>query len=438
MLNTTKQIKEDFTLLEKFVDSQDLTKHLDLILPPSEHEKSTSKTQNSLFSYLILESLWFYQSIIEQKSFSKKNIKKKSKILENLKELEKNYGFQIFPKYLINKLPEKLILKILSTYETIKDEHFSSKNEDTRGLIFQNFLPKELRRITGSYHTRYEAAELLALLTINDSKQTILDLACGSGKLLTASQNRLEQLSTKKSDVSKQLFGFDKFPTAARLSTINLSLANNSIKSEINVGISNSLFLKPNEKFKALKSTKSQKTPKSVDILMMNPPFTRQELISKKEKALVSERFKKYEKIIDKKFGLHAYFVLLANEFLKEGGKLAFVLPATILRIESLTNLRKLLVENFEIEMIVSSNEKSSFSDGSSFREILLIAKKTKTPKKSHKVKIISLSHRPSSSEEISKIHKLIHSSSIKKSTILSRVDVNQETLQMYRKLLFV
>ena len=60
------------------------------------------------------------------------------------------------------------------------------------------------------------------------------------------------------------------------------------------------------------------------------------------------------------------------------------------------------------IEMIVSSNEKSSFSDGSSFREILLIAKKTKTPKKSHKVKIISLSHRPSSSEEISKIHKLI------------------------------
>ena len=66
---------QDFTLLEKFVDSQDLTKHLDLILPPSEHEKSTSKTQNSLFSYLILESLWFYQSIIEQKSFSKKNIR---------------------------------------------------------------------------------------------------------------------------------------------------------------------------------------------------------------------------------------------------------------------------------------------------------------------------------------------------------------------------
>ena len=183
MLNTTKQIKEDFTLLEKFVRSQDLTQHLDLILPTSEHEKSTTKTQNSLFSYLILESLWFYQSIIEQKSFTKKNIKKKSKILENLKELEKNYGFQIFPNNLINKLPEKLILKILSTYETIKDEHFSSKNEDARGLIFQNFLPKELRRITGSYHTRYEAAELLALLTINDSKQTILDLACGSGKL---------------------------------------------------------------------------------------------------------------------------------------------------------------------------------------------------------------------------------------------------------------
>ena len=204
---------------------------------------------------------------------------------------------------------------------------------------------------------------------------------------MTASQNRLERLSTKKSDISKQLFGFDKFPTAARLSTINLSLANNSIKSDINIGISNSLFLQPNEKFKPLKSTESQKIIKPVDILIMNPPFTRQELISKEEKVLVVERFKKYEKIIDKKFGLHAYFILLANEFLKKDGKLAFVLPATTLRIESLMNLRKFLVENFEIEMIISSNQKSSFSDGSSFREILLIAKKVEKIKKTHKTK---------------------------------------------------
>ena len=147
MLNTTKQIKKDFALLEKFIDAHDFSSYLDLILPSSEHAKSTKKTQNSLFSYLILESLWFYQSIIEQKIFIKKNSKEKTKILKNLQELEKNYGFKIFPYDLIKKLPQDLITEILSTYQKIKDEHFSSKKEDTRGLIFQTFLPKELHLI---------------------------------------------------------------------------------------------------------------------------------------------------------------------------------------------------------------------------------------------------------------------------------------------------
>jgi uncharacterized protein YktB (UPF0637 family) len=131
----------------------------------------------------------------------------------------------------------------------------------------------------------------------------------------------------------------------------------------------------------------------------MNPPFTRQERLPKEYKDALMKRLKGYENYLHGQLGLYGHFVLLADKFVKENGRIALVLPATVLRVKSAMGIRKLLTENYQIEHIITAWERAAFSEGAQFREILLIARKTKASDNS-KCCITSLRKLPSSNEE--------------------------------------
>jgi hypothetical protein len=113
-----------------------------------------------------------------------------------------------------------------------------------------------------------------------------------------------------------------------------------------------------------------------VDVVIMNPPFTRQERLPKEYKDALMRRLKGYENYLHGQLGLYGYFILLADKFTKENGRIALVLPATLLRLNSTIGIRKLLVKNYHIEAIITTLQRAAFSEGARFREILLIAKK--------------------------------------------------------------
>ena len=108
----------------------------------------------------------------------------------------------------------------------------------------------------------------------------------------------------------------------------------------------------------------------------MNPPFTRQERIPEDYKSKLDERFSDYAPYSHGQLGYYGYFVFLADRFLKPGGRLAFVVPATILRIQSCENLRKMLLQRYDFEAIITTWQRAAFSEAAQFREILLLARK--------------------------------------------------------------
>jgi hypothetical protein len=81
--------------------------------------------------------------------------------------------------------------------------------------------------------------------------------------------------------------------------------------------------------------------------------------------------------------------------FLKEGGKLAFVLPATVLRLQSMEGIRKFLAKNYQIDYIITTEQRSAFSEAARFREILLVATKTKKDHNSSKCLFVNLKRIP-------------------------------------------
>ena len=113
------------------------------------------------------------------------------------------------------------------------------------------------------------------------------------------------------------------------------------------------------------------------DIVVGNPPFTRNELISADYKKFLSVMFSEYDKYESGQLGLYAFFVILCDKILKPEGRAAFVLPSGILRLESTEGLRNLLVERAQIEQIFIRTTKAAFSNDTSLREIILVFKKT-------------------------------------------------------------
>ena len=389
-----------------------------------DEKTSLNKGTGQMFAYFILEILWLYEIVRRENTKIKlSETIEKDQIIKDIEVLKNKHGFKIFPIDLISKLSKKLIEKTISSLESIEDEYAKKGKVDIRGVIFQNLLPEELRKVTGSYHTRSDAAEILASISIEDSESTVMDLSCGSGKLLVASNNRIKELNQKKINTLNQMFGVELMQIPSCLAVINLFLENPDVKSIINIANSDSLFLEPESQLSMLKSNESQSKLSKVDVIIMNPPFTRQESLEKTQKDQLEYRFSKYD-IVNKRIGLHGYFILQGDKFLKDNGIMALVLPATVLRIESFAKLRKYIVDNFEIKFLISSSKSSSFSYGSRFREILLVIKKTK-PKKSDKIRIGVLNEKPVIGKNVKNIIDGLTKKSIKDYKEMELIDIN-------------
>ncbi|MFB6187516.1 MAG: Eco57I restriction-modification methylase domain-containing protein, partial [Halobacteriaceae archaeon] len=116
-----------------------------------------------------------------------------------------------------------------------------------------------------------------------------------------------------------------------------------------------------------------------VDLIIMNPPFTRQESVGDfgdDYKDRLADRLDDYDENIHGLMSYFSYFVLLADKFLKPGGRVAAVIPSTILNKKSDKGIRDLLLENYHVEYIVSRSDEPNFSEDTDLREVLLVAKK--------------------------------------------------------------
>jgi hypothetical protein len=133
------------------------------------------------------------------------------------------------------------------------------------------------------------------------------------------------------------------------------------------------------------------------------------------EKALVQVANKRL-KIIDSKThigigpaGEGALFLYLASLYLSENGKIAFVLPKSLLTGISWFLIRAYLLEKFHIEYVVVSYDKDdgyNFSESTSLSEVLIVAQKKK--EYIEPTKFVCLLKKPKTSFEAKELSKLI------------------------------
>jgi hypothetical protein len=137
----------------------------------------------------------------------------------------------------------------------------------------------------------------------------------------------------------------------------------------------------------SLAEEKSEFKLTPVDVVIMNPPFSDwQKLPISYRESL--KRLNQLGDVCGYQVNLWGYFLVLADLLLKPNGKIAAVLPINIARGGATEKIRNYLLKNYQIKYIIKSTKDFAFSESASFRDILLIAQKTR-PRNDDIIKII-------------------------------------------------
>lgn len=245
----------------------------------------------------------------------------------------------------------------------------------------------------------------------------IVDPACGSGTLLmAATQEILKRLrrtqqeldASLKTVLENSLIGFDVVPGAVHLTATTLSMAETRqvlkgipiyrMPHDVNDGIarlgsldflrkapnytnarSESLFPDPEQEAVRVTGTGEQLHDSEMsyecDLIISNPPYTRAggpggrdntswnplfgSVLSSKDQERMNKALRKTLDGTPASLyaGLGSAFVTLADEHLKIGGRLAFVLPATVLTGSRWSPIRELLLDRYDIEWVIVSHD---------------------------------------------------------------------------------
>ena len=150
-----------------------------------------------------------------------------------------------------------------------------------------------------------------------------------------------------------------------------------------------------------------------LDLCVMNPPFTRSvggNLLFGSAPKQERERMQKELQRLLKEYdvqanitaGLGSVFVALGDRFLKRGGRLALVLPRSILSGVAWAETRDLLESGYAVEYVITVHEPGrwNFSENTKLGEALVVAKRRTDSKKVKPTIFVNLWRRPRNNVE--------------------------------------
>ncbi len=376
----------------------------------------------------------------------------------------------------------RILDALVSAAERLADLGVTTRH-DLSGRMFQNLIVD--RKFLATFYTLPTSAALLAELAVgrmpanwNDLTAypdlRIADLSCGTGTLLSAAYHAVlsryrqaggDDSVVHRAMIERAVVAADIMPAAAHLCASQLSSVHPTVAFDntrvytMPYGIGTgerrhsgaavgSLDLIPAEQVLSLFATGQRQARgargdveirdielphESVDLVIMNPPFTRptnHEITdvpipsfagfrtTDDEQRAMSTRLARIRQALDRpaghgNAGLASNFIDLAQAKVKSGGVVAFVLPIAAIQGASWRQARQLLAERYcnvaVIAIAAAGNTERAFSADTGMAEALLVATKgSQEGASSSDALFVNLHRRPSSLLEAAELARMI------------------------------
>ncbi|SEH04229.1 Eco57I restriction-modification methylase domain-containing protein [Candidatus Venteria ishoeyi] len=124
------------------------------------------------------------------------------------------------------------------------------------------------------------------------------------------------------------------------------------------------------------------------DVILGNPPYVRQELISP-IKPCLEKNYQVYTGVVD----LYAYFFELGLKLLKPGGRMGYISSSTFFKTGSGKNLRQYLMDNATLETVVDFGDLQVFAGVTTYPAILTMRKQAAEAQ--HRLQMLVLKQLP-------------------------------------------
>jgi len=257
----------------------------------------------------------------------------------------------------------------------IHEFDFSKLDHEVIGTLFERLLSPEERHKYGQYYTRVEIVDLINSFCIRRGDEKVMDPACGGGTFLVRAYARMKVLKPEQAhgDILKNLFGVDIMNFATHLTTINLAIRDliddenypQIVRSDFFGIHTDKVFATLPRRVKTGGLGKTQQRDvevPSLDAIVGNPPYIRQEEIPKAKKPRYQELVKKEAgAVLSGRSDIHCYFWPHAHTFLKQDGFLCLLTSSQWLDVEYGFKLQEWILSNFEIHAIFESIDEPWF-----------------------------------------------------------------------------
>lgn len=191
------------------------------------------------------------------------------------------------------------------------------------------------RKGRGAFFTPPELARYLAVFAIERPTDAILEPACGEGEFLDAAFRRLLSLGADEASANDLLTGCEIHEATVRAARTRLARV--GVRPHIVCG--DFFDERPNGNF---------------DAVLGNPPYIRFQEFSGAERAKAMEDALRAGVNVGAQSSAWAPFVVHASLFLRDGGRLAFVLPAELLSTNYAAPVRRYLLDSFaEVRVVL-------------------------------------------------------------------------------------
>lgn len=332
-----------------------------------EHSSEMNERIAEQLAYMLMNRLTFYKTLETQiptiskltkietedpKEFSQRLSTSFNKVY---KEVDYEAVFEHHP--VLDEIPfsKNLIYALNDFIEELETYNLAKIRSDVIGRVYEELIPDVERHRLGQYYTPPPIVELITEICIKSPNEKVLDPACGSGSFLVKAYHKLKDLKKKENpfaddnklheEILNQLYGVDINPFPAQLSSINLAIRNLKVATRhINLIVSDFFKVKP-----------SMGIIPEVDVVVTNPPYTRQEEMGYKdqirEEALTYSDGAKIQ--LDARAGIYAYFFTHSAKFLKNHGMMGQITSDTWLDVGFGEDLKRFFLDHFKIHAII-------------------------------------------------------------------------------------
>ncbi|MEW6652265.1 MAG: N-6 DNA methylase, partial [Bacteroidota bacterium] len=287
--------------------------------------------------------------------------------------------------------PHKYLPELRRNVKQIGKLQFQDLNCDIIGSIYNTLIENQEQHDRGQHFTNTNEVDIVNAFCINKETKTVLDSGCGAGTFLVRAYAFMKHFNkkTKHIELLERLWGIDIAPFPVFLASMNLSLLDIKeidnypaiIKkdfSEVKTKSAHNLIFHNHTKEFTIQETDSKFNSVIIplfDACIGNPPYIRQELVEHKDVWSSLAKAEHGLNKINQQSDLYVYYLMHTAAFLKEGGRLGYVISSSWLDVAFGAGLQKFLLDNFKIIAVIDNQKVRSFETASINTVILILEK---------------------------------------------------------------